>query len=231
MVKVVPTNAVAMPESSSSIRTRSTASRDDPQVVERQLDPLLEDVGDRDERGVCRVRSGDDRSYLAKDGEVADGDDVHSGVSSGIAVGAELGQQAGDVDAGLLGELAPRGLVQCLVRTLEPTGHRPHSFERLLPSPDEKDVEHAALGHGQDDHVHRDGEGGKLARVVPRRDVRHRRSCRHDSYSYTEFRSCQPKPLRTATGARERWLSGRPVPGTRCPRESDRSPSRPSPWL
>ena len=36
-------------------------------------------------------------------------------------------------DAGLLGELASRRLVQRLFRTLEPTGNRPHALERLLP--------------------------------------------------------------------------------------------------
>jgi hypothetical protein len=76
---------------------------------------------------VCCVGAGDDRSHVAKDGEVRDSDDVHARVASGIAVGAELGQLARDVDAGLFGELAPRRLVQRLFRTLEPTGNRPHT--------------------------------------------------------------------------------------------------------
>jgi hypothetical protein len=42
---------------------------------------------------VCRVGAGDDRSHVAEDGEVRDDDDVHTRVASGIAVGAELGQQ------------------------------------------------------------------------------------------------------------------------------------------
>ena len=159
---------------------------DDPQMVERELDPLLEDVRGGDERGVGCVGAGDDRSHVARNGEVRDGDDVHARVAAGIAVGAELGQQAGDVDAGLLGELASRRLVQRLFRALEPTGNRPHALERLLPSLDEENVEHA-LGHGQDDHVHRDGEGRELARVVPGRDVRLSCSCRHDSYLCTWF--------------------------------------------
>ena len=140
-------------------------------MVERELDPLLEDVRGGDERGVCRVGAGDDRSHVAQDGEVRDRDDVHARVAPGIAVGAELGQQARDVDAGLLGELASRRLVQRLFGTLEPAGNRPHALERLLPSPDEQNVEDA-LGHGQDDDVHRDGEGRELARVVPGWNVR-----------------------------------------------------------
>ena len=75
----------------------------DSEVVEGELDPFLEDVRRGDKRCVLGVGAGDDRSHVAKNGEVRDRDDVHARVASGIAVRAELGQQAGDVDAGLLG--------------------------------------------------------------------------------------------------------------------------------
>ena len=191
-MKVVPTKAVAMPETSSSTRTRSTASR----TIRRwsnassMLSSRMSDDGD--ERGVRCVGAGDDRPHVAKDGEVRDRDDVRARVAPGIAVGAELGQQARDVDARLLGELASRRLVQRLVGTLEPAGNRPHALERLLAPADEENVEDA-VGHGQDDHVHRDREGRERARVVPGRDVRPPRSCHHDYYSCTGFWSCQPK--------------------------------------
>src|SRR6266511_1628742 len=186
---------------------------DDSQVVERELGPLLEDVRGGDERCVCRVGAGEDRPHVAKDGEVRDGDDVHARVASGIAVGAVLGQRARDVDARLLGELASRRLVQRLFRTLEPTGNRPHSLMRRLPPPDEKNVEYA-LGHGQDDHVHRDGEGRELARVVPV-DARLPRSCRHDSYPRTRFKSCQPKRPGTRAGCGSQGCPGEPRASTR----------------
>ena len=173
MVKVVPTKAVAIPETSSSTRTRSTASRTIREVVEGELEPLLEDVRDGDERSVRRVGAGGDRADVAKDGEVPDRDDVHARVAPRVAVGAELGQQARDVDAGLLGELAPCRLVERLVGALEPAGRRPHALERLLPAPDEEGVQDA-VDHGQDDHVDRDREGGERARVVAGRDVRAR---------------------------------------------------------
>ena len=67
------------------------------------------------------VGAGDDRPDVSQDGEVRDRDDVRARVASGIAVGAELGQQARDVDARLLGELASRRLVQCLLG-LNPPG-------------------------------------------------------------------------------------------------------------
>ena len=68
---------------------------DDAQVVERELDPPLEDVRGGDERGVGGIGACDDRAHVAKDGKVGDGDDVHARIASGIAVGAELGQEAG----------------------------------------------------------------------------------------------------------------------------------------
>ena len=56
-------------------------------MVERELDPLLEDVRDGDERGMRRVRAGGDRPDVAEDGEVPDRDDVHPRVASRVAVG------------------------------------------------------------------------------------------------------------------------------------------------
>ena len=191
-MKVSPTKAVAIPETSSSTRTRSTASRTIAQVVERELDPLLQDLRGRNERGVRRVGAGDDRADVAKNGEVGDGDDVHPRVAAGIAVRAELRQQAGDVDAGLLGELAPRRRVQRLVRPLEAARRRPHPLERRLASPDEQSLEQP-FGHRQDHDVDRHGERREGARVVAGGAAGYRR---HDSYIYTVVRV-----MSTKTGA------------------------------
>ena len=59
IVKVVPTKAVAMPETSSPTRTLHCVA-DDSQVVERELGALLEDVRGGDEGGVRCVGAGDD---------------------------------------------------------------------------------------------------------------------------------------------------------------------------
>ena len=122
IVNVVPTNAVAMPETSSSTRTRSTASRTIRRWSNASSSCSVEDVGDGDERSVRCVGAGDDRADVAKHGEVGDGHDVHARIASGVAVRAELGQQARGVDAGLLGELPLRRLVQRLVGRLKPPG-------------------------------------------------------------------------------------------------------------
>ena len=91
-------------------------------MVERELELAVEHVGDRDERGVRCVRAGDDRTDVAKHREVGDGHDVHAWIAFGVAVGAELGQQARRIDAGLLGELPLRRLVKVSVGRLKPPG-------------------------------------------------------------------------------------------------------------
>ena len=92
------------------------------------------------------------------------------GSRSGIAVGAELGQQARGVDAGLLAQLALRRLVERLGRALEAARDRPHALERRLAAAHEQDVQHA-VGHRQDHDVDRDRERRELRRVVPGRRV------------------------------------------------------------
>ena len=185
-----------MPETSSSTRTRSTASR----TIRRWSNASSIFSSRTSETGTSAASAAsvprDDRPDVAQHGEVRDRDDVHARVAPGIAVGAELGQQARGVDAGLLGELAPRRLVQRLVGTLEPAGNRPHALERLLAAADEQHVEHA-LGHGQDDDVDRDGEGRELRRVVAGGDVRTRCSCHHDYYRSRRFWSCRQERRRS----------------------------------
>ena len=78
----------------------------DAQVVERQLELLVEDVRGRYERRFGCIGPGDERAHVADHREVRDGDDVHAGIASGIAVGAELLQQACRVDARLLAQLS-----------------------------------------------------------------------------------------------------------------------------
>ena len=170
-VNVGPTNAVAMPLTSRSTRTRSTASRTIRTWSNASSSLPSSDVGHRHEGGGGGIRAGDDAAHVAEHGEVRDRDDVHPRVAPGIAVGAELGQQARGVDAGLLGQLSLRRLVQRLVGALEAAGDRPHPLERRHAAADEQDVQPAA-GHGQDDHVDRDGERRELRRVVVRRHSR-----------------------------------------------------------
>ena len=118
-------------------------------MVERELDLPVEDVGDGEQGGGRRVGAFDDRPDVAQHGEVRDGHDVHARVAAGIAVCAELRQQACAGDAGLLGELALRRLLERLVRALEAARDRPHPLERRLAAADQEDVEQA-FGHGQD---------------------------------------------------------------------------------
>ncbi len=74
------------------------------------------DVGHGREAGVRRVGARDDVPDVSQHREVGDRDDVHSRVAPGIAVRAELRQHARGIDAGLLAQLALRGLVERLGR-------------------------------------------------------------------------------------------------------------------
>ena len=86
-------------------------------MVEREVDLPVEDVGHGDQRGGRGIRAARRPLPTSRsDREVRDRDDVHARVAPGIAVGAELGQQARGVDAGLLAQLALRRLVQRLGR-------------------------------------------------------------------------------------------------------------------
>ena len=111
-----------MPETSSSTRTRSTASRTIRRWSNARSISLVQHVGHRDQRGLRRVRARHDRAHVAQHREIRDRHDVHARVAPGIAVGAELGQQARGVDAGLLDELPLRRLVQRLGAALEAAG-------------------------------------------------------------------------------------------------------------
>jgi len=78
---------------------------------------------------------------------------------------AELAQERGAVDAGLLVQLAPSCLAERLFRALEATRDRPHACERIDAALDEKHLQ-PALRHRQHDDVDGDREGRKLRRVV-----------------------------------------------------------------
>jgi hypothetical protein len=110
-------------------------------VIERELELPVEDVGDGGEGRVGGVGPGLDRPDVPKDGEVRHGDDVHARVATGVAVRAELGQEARYVDARLLVELASRRLVERLGRPLEAARDRPHALVRALSAPHEQDVQ------------------------------------------------------------------------------------------
>jgi hypothetical protein len=109
----------------------------DLKMIERQVDLSVEHVGHRDQRGCCSIRPCHDSPHVAKHREIRDRHDVHSRVALGIAVGAELGQQACRIDSGLLGQLPLRSLVQRLGGTLEATRDRPCPLERRLTTTDE----------------------------------------------------------------------------------------------
>ena len=141
IVKVVPTKAVAMPETSSSTRARSTASRRIRRWSKASSTLPVEHVGHGDQRGVRGIGARGDRSDIAKHREVRDRDDVHARVALGIAVCAELLQHGSGVDAGLLAQLTLRRAVERLCRPLEAAGYRPHAFERRLTAADEEHVQ------------------------------------------------------------------------------------------
>ena len=151
---------------------------DDLCVIERQLDLAVQRVGHRNEGGPCSVGAGDDLAHFAKHCEVGDRDDVHSRIAPRIAVGAELGQQARPVDTGLLGQLPLRRLVQSLGGPFEAARDRPHPFEGRDSPTHEQHVK-PAVGHGQDDDVHRDCECRELRWIVVRRHSRISRFGRH----------------------------------------------------
>ena len=123
-MNVVPTNAVAMPVGSRSARTRSIASRT-MRGWSKASSSLPFRASDTGGSGVRGVSACGDVADVSQHREVGDRDHVHARVTAGVAVGTELGQQAGGDHAGLLAELAPRGLVERLVGALEATGDRP----------------------------------------------------------------------------------------------------------
>ena len=169
-----------MPETSSSTRTRSIASRRIRRWSNARSIFHVEHVGDRDQRGIRRVRAGHDGPDVAQHREVPDGHDVHARIALGIAIGAELRQQARSIDTGLFAELAPRCFVQRLGRPLEATRDRPHPMKRRLSTAYEENVKRA-LGHRQDHDVHRHRECGELGGVVVRGDSNVLRPVRHAS--------------------------------------------------
>ena len=169
----------------------------DLQVVERQVDLAVQQIGDRNEGRCCSVRARLDLAHIANHCEVADGDDVHAWVAPGIAVGAELGQRDGGVDACLLAQLPPRRLVQRLAGTLETARDRPHPLERRLTSTHEQGVQQA-LGHRQDHHVDCHRECREPRWVVIHRHAGPSGFCPHDSYPSRWFWSCRPQLLKVA---------------------------------
>ena len=74
----------------------------DPLVVEGEFQGAVEHVGDGPQAGVVGVGAGVDPPDLRRDGEVADGHHVAPRVATRVAVGAELREMSGGVDAGLL---------------------------------------------------------------------------------------------------------------------------------
>ena len=92
-VNVGPTNAVAMPVSSRSMRTRSTASRTI-RAWSNASSIFPSSTSDTGTSAACRgVGTTGDVTHLAQHREVADRHHVHPGVAAGIAVGAELAQR------------------------------------------------------------------------------------------------------------------------------------------
>src|SRR3990170_2603210 len=172
----------------------------DPLVIEGQLELPVEHVGHREEGSVGGVRARDDRPNVAKHCEVPDRHDVHARVALGIAVRTELGEQARAIDAGLLDQLPLRCPVKRLSGTLEATRDRPHPLERRLTTAHEQHMQRA-LGHGQDDHVHRHRERREPGWVVGRLRILESCSGRHDSYVTRRFRACQPE----LADVRVRW--------------------------
>ena len=102
---------------------------EDAAVVEGQLEITVEHVGDRPQPGVGGVGAGDELADIRRHREVGDGDDVAPRVASRVAVGAELGEVAGRLDAGLLPQLTGGGVVERLVGPLEAARDRPRPGE------------------------------------------------------------------------------------------------------
>ena len=131
-------------------------------MVEGELQGTVEHVGDGPQPGVVGVGARFDPPDLGRDGEVADGHHVAPRVATGVAVGAELREVLGGVDAGLLAQLADRGLVERFVGMLEAAGQRPRPFVRVGLTPHEQHHQ-SAVDDAHDHHVDRHGE----RRVVP----------------------------------------------------------------
>ena len=175
----------------------------DPQVIECQYDLSVEHVGHRDQGGCCSIRARHDCPNVADQCEIRDRHDVHSRVALRIAVGTELAHQARGIDAGLLGQLPLRRLVQRFAGTLEATRDRPHPLERRLTTTHQQHVEHA-LGHGQDHHIHRHCERREPRRIVVQRRFSIFGFGHQDPYSSSRFSSYRQKlaPVTGRTRAR-----------------------------
>jgi hypothetical protein len=87
---------------------------------------------------------------------VSDRHDPHPGIPVGCSVRAEL-LEATCSDAGLLGELAHRGVTQVFVGIDKASGERPPAPERIRPTLDQQDVQ-LALSLREDGNIGRDRE-------------------------------------------------------------------------
>ena len=106
-------------------------------MVEGKLDLAVERVRDRNERGVCRIGAGDDPATSRSTARYATVTTFIRG-SRRDRRRHRTASAASAVHAGLLGELAPRRLVQRFVGSLEASRNRPHALERSLAATHEQ---------------------------------------------------------------------------------------------
>ena len=143
--------------SSVSLRTRawSKASGTAPSTTSAMGQRAATPVSGPVTRSTTR---GDDRA-------VGDAHGVLGRAPVGIAVGGELLELAGRVEAGLLMQRPQRGLVKGFVRTLEAPGERP-GVSVLIGNSLDKDHMESLADHREHDHVHRDSEARRARGFV-----------------------------------------------------------------
>lgn len=145
----------------------------EPVVVERESRPVRGvEVLDWPEPSVSSVaprrRAGDVRHQP----EVRDRYDPKPWVAPGIAVGAQLLEmRRRQIDAGLLDQLSPCGLVERLAGADEPAGECPLTLRWVLTALHEQHAQ-LALSDGQHHHVNSDADRGIRGRVVAGKERR-----------------------------------------------------------
>jgi hypothetical protein len=115
-------------------------------VVEGQVErrPGIEPVG-----GLGVVAAGDLRGRTADDGRVGQADRPPARVAARVGEDANELDRSGDVEPGLLAQLAPGASLDRLVDVEEAAGECPLAGERVLLPPDQEDAQ-SRLGERED---------------------------------------------------------------------------------
>ena len=179
MVKVVPTNAVAMPDTSSSMRTRSMASR----TMRRWSNANSIFSSSTSDTGTSAASAASVPATTAptsrSTARYATVTTFMRGSRSGSPYAPNWVRRL--AASTLVSSDSPlRRLVQGLGRTLEASRNRPHPGVRSPTATHEQHLKQA-FGHGQDHDVDGDGERRELRGVVAGWHFRIG-SCHYDQY-------------------------------------------------